>query len=230
MKTKILIVEDDPHILLGLEEILKGEDFDVSVCSRGGKAVDEVLKQRPNLIVLDVMLPGLSGYDVCKQVRAKNVTVPILMLTAKGQEMDKVIGLDCGADDYVTKPFGVRELVARINALLRRSKSTPIGSANTESFQIGANTIDPKRFELRRGKARDELTAKELKLLELFHAHPAEVFSRDKLLSEVWGYNYYGTTRTLDQVIVQLRKKLGDSADDPKHLVTVHGVGYKLMP
>jgi DNA-binding response OmpR family regulator len=143
--------------------------------------------------------------------------------------MDKVIGLDCGADDYVTKPFGVRELVARINALLRRSKQAATASSNTEPFEIGANTIDPKRFELRRGKTRDELTARELKLLELFHAHPGEVFSRDKLLSEVWGYNYYGTTRTLDQVIVQLRKKLGDSADDPRHLVTVHGVGYKLI-
>src|SRR5438045_4066109 len=123
MKTKILIVEDDPHILLGLEEILKGEDFEVAVCNRGDKALETVLKQRPSLIVLDVMLPGLSGYDVCKQLRAKNVTAAVLMLTAKGQEMDKVIGLDCGADDYVTKPFGVRELVARINALLRRSKS-----------------------------------------------------------------------------------------------------------
>ena len=230
MKTKILIVEDDPHILLGLQEILKAEDFAIAVCNRGDKAVEAVLKEHPNLIVLDVMLPGSNGYDVCKQVRAKNVTVPILMLTAKGQEMDKVIGLDCGADDYVTKPFGVRELVARINALLRRVKSTS-GSAGTnqEAFQIGVCTIDPKRFELRRGKVREELTAKELKLLELFHAHPEEVFSRDKLLSEVWGYNYYGTTRTLDQVVVQLRKKLGDSGEDPKHLVTVHGVGYRLV-
>ena len=229
MKTKILIVEDDPHILLGLEEILKSEGFEVTVCNRGDKAVESVSKEHPNLIVLDVMLPGASGYDICKQLRAKKLSVPILMLTAKGQEMDKVIGLDCGADDYVTKPFGVRELVARINALLRRTKQSIGSSTSEEPFQIGANAIDPKRFELRRGKTREELTAKELKLLELFYAHPGEVFSRDKLLNEVWGYNYFGTTRTLDQVIVQLRKKLGDSADDPKHLLTVHGVGYKLM-
>ena len=228
MKTKILIVEDDPHILLGLEEILKGEGFEVTVCNRGDKAIEAVSRQHPNLIVLDVMLPGISGYDVCKQLRSKKVNVPILMLTAKGQEMDKVIGLDCGADDYVTKPFGVRELVARINALLRRTKSASAANL-TEPFQIGGNTVDPKRFELRRDKIREELTAKELKLLELFYAHPGEVFSRDKLLNEVWGYNYYGTTRTLDQVIVQLRKKLGDSGDEPKHLLTVHGVGYKLM-
>ncbi len=228
MKTKILIVEDDPHILLGLEEILKSEGFEVTVCNRGDKAIEATARQHPNLIVLDVMLPGANGYEVCKQLRSKKANVPILMLTAKGQEMDKVIGLDCGADDYVTKPFGVRELVARINALLRRTKASA-SSTPEQPFQIGANTVDPKRFELRRGKTREELTAKELKLLELFCAHPGEVFSRDKLLNEVWGYNYYGTTRTLDQVIVQLRKKLGDSADDPKHLLTVHGVGYKLM-
>ena len=230
MKTKILVVEDDPHILLGLEEILRSEDFDVTICNRGDKAVEAATKQHPNLIVLDVMLPGLSGYDVCKQLRAKNIIIPILMLTAKGQEMDKVIGLDSGADDYVTKPFGVRELVARINALLRRTQSRPGAAVDAnEPFQIGANIIDPKRFELRRGKVREELTAKELKLLTLFRSHPGEVFSRDKLLTEVWGYNYYGTTRTLDQVIVQLRKKLGDSGDEPKHLFTVHGVGYKLV-
>jgi DNA-binding response OmpR family regulator len=231
MKTRILIVEDDPHILLGLEEILKGEGFDVTVCHRGDKAIDAVSKHQPALIVLDVMLPGLSGYDVCRQLRAKKLATPILMLTAKGQEMDKVIGLDLGADDYVTKPFGVRELVARINALLRRGQAASPANPGTNGdapFKIGTATIDPRKFELRRGKLSEELTARELKLLQLFHAHPGEVFSRDKLLNEVWGYSYYGTTRTLDQVIVQLRKKLGDSADHPRHLLTVHGVGYKL--
>ena len=227
MKTKILIVEDDPHILLGLEEILKSENYEVAVCSRGDKALDALMKHQPTLVVLDVMLPGLSGYDVCKQFRTKGIKTPVLMLTAKGQEMDKVIGLELGADDYVTKPFGVRELMARIHALLRRVQG---GENNQEStFQIGQATIDGKKFELRRGKTVEELTARELKLLQLFHSRPGEVFSRDKLLNEVWGYNYYGTTRTLDQVIVQLRKKLGDSAENPKHLITVHGVGYKLI-
>ena len=228
MKAKILVVEDDPHILLGLEEILKGEGFDVTVCNRGDKALEAVTKQHPALIVLDVMLPGISGYDVCKQLRAKKIPTPILMLTAKGQEMDKVIGLDLGADDYVTKPFGVRELLARIQALLRRTQSSRAGEGDG-IFQIGSAIVDTKKFQLRRGKAIEELTARELKLLQLFHAHPAEVFSRDRLLNEVWGYNYYGTTRTSDQVIVQLRKKLGDSAEDPRHLITVHGVGYKLV-
>ncbi len=229
MKTKILIVEDDPHILLGLEEVLRSDGFEVAVCSRGDQAMDAVGKQRPALIVLDVMLPGLSGYDICKQLRSKKVATPILMLTAKGQEIDKVVGLDLGADDYVTKPFGVRELLARIHALLRRTAEPSRGADSQTSFQIGAATIDPKTFQLKRGKSAEELTARELKLLQLFFVHPGEVLSRDRLLNEVWGYNYYGTTRTLDQVIVQLRKKLGDNGDAPKHLLTVHGVGYKLV-
>jgi DNA-binding response OmpR family regulator len=228
MKPKILIVEDDPHIRLGLEEILKGEGHEVAICQRGDKALDAVARHAPALIVLDVMLPGLSGFEVCKQLRARKTTALILMLTAKSQEMDKVIGLDLGADDYVTKPFGVRELVARIHALLRRGSGNVPATAEQGEFKIGAATIDAKKFELRRGKTTEELTARELKLLQLFHAHPGEVFSRERLLNDVWGYNYYGTTRTLDQVIVQLRRKLGDNADDPKHLLTVHGVGYKL--
>lgn len=230
MKTKVLIVEDDPHILLGLDEVLKSEGYETASCSRGDEAVAAVAKFQPTLIVLDVMLPGASGYDICKQLRAKKVATPILMLTAKGQEIDKVIGLDLGADDYVTKPFGVRELLARIQALLRRSSGNGAAQADEESpFQIGPATIEPKTFQLRRGRAVSELTAKEVKLLQVFHAHAGEVLSRDKLLNEVWGYNYYGTTRTLDQVIVQLRKKLGDNGGEPKHLVTVHGVGYKLV-
>jgi len=231
MNTKVLIVEDDPHILLGLEEVLKSDGFEVAVCNRGDQAIDAVKQHRPALIVLDIMLPGLSGYDICKQLRAKKVATPVLMLTAKGQEIDKVVGLDLGADDYVTKPFGVRELLARIHALLRRTSAAPSSGAGAPApFQIGAATIDPKTFQLKRGKVVEELTARELKLLQLFAAHPGEVFSRDRLLNEVWGYNYYGTTRTLDQVIVQLRKKLGDNGDEPTHLLTVHGVGYKLAP
>jgi len=233
MKTKILIVEDDPHILLGLEEVLKSEGYETASCNRGDAALEAVAKNQPALIVLDVMLPGASGYDICKQLRAKKVATPILMLTAKGQEIDKVVGLDLGADDYVTKPFGVRELLARIQALLRRSgggSSASNNAADESPFKIGDATIDPKTFQVKRGRAVGELTAKEVKLLQVFHAHVGEVLSRDKLLNEVWGYNYYGTTRTLDQVIVQLRKKLGDNGSEPKHLLTIHGVGYKLIP
>jgi DNA-binding response OmpR family regulator len=208
--------------------VLKSDGLDVAVCNRGDQALEAVAKHHPTLIVLDVMLPGLSGYDVCKRLRAAKNATPILMLTAKSQELDKVVGLDLGADDYVTKPFGVRELLARIHALLRRSSALGTKEGNSAPFQIGAATIDPKTFQLRRGKVVEELTAKELKLLQLFHSHPGEVLSRDRLLSEVWGYNYYGTTRTLDQVVVQLRRKLGDSGEEPRYLLTVHGVGYKL--
>jgi DNA-binding response OmpR family regulator len=228
MKTKILIVEDDPHISLGMEEILKGEGFEPLTCNRGDQALAAVSKHQPELIILDVMLPGLSGFEVCKQLRARRVATPILMLTAKGQEMDKVIGLELGADDYVTKPFGLKELLARLHALLRRTSRAGAGRSIEGVFQIGSATIDPKRFQLKRGKNVEELTAKELKLLQLFHSHPGEVLSRDRLLNEVWGYNYYGTTRTLDQTIVQLRRKLGDNGAEPKHILTVHGVGYKL--
>jgi DNA-binding response OmpR family regulator len=225
MKTPVLIVEDDPHIAFGLEEVLRPENFEVSTCNNGTEALAAVAKHKPALIILDVMLPGMSGYDVCKQLRGKGCKAAILMLTAKGQELDKVIGLELGADDYVTKPFGVRELIARVHALLRRS-TTPAQEEST--FKIGAAEIDPKKFQVRRGKEAHELTAKELKLLQLFYGAPGEVFSRGRLLNEVWGYNYFGTTRTLDQTIVQLRKKLGDNGHEPKHLLTVHGVGYKL--
>jgi DNA-binding response OmpR family regulator len=228
MKTKILIVEDDAHILLGLQEVLQSEGYEVASCNRGDLAVYAVARHKPALLVLDVMLPGLSGYDICKQLRAKKITTPVLMLTAKGQELDKVVGLDLGADDYMTKPFGVRELLARINALLRRAVPAQRAPDSDAEFHIGDALINPKTFQLRRGKHIEELTARELKLLQLFHAHPGEVLSRDRLLNEAWGYNYYGTTRTLDQVIVQLRKKLGDNGGEPKHLLTVHGVGYKL--
>jgi DNA-binding response OmpR family regulator len=227
MKPVILVVEDDPSIALGLEEVLRGEGFDVAVARRGDAALDMVAKRKPRLIVLDVMLPGLSGYEVCKELRARKNSTPILMLTAKGQEIDKVVGLGLGADDYVTKPFGVKELIARIHALLRRTGGEAAPQSDGE-FKIGAAIVDAKKFQIRRGKTTEELTLKELKLLQLFHAHVGEPLSRDRLLNEVWGYNYYGTTRTLDQVIVQLRKKLGDGGNVPKRIITVHGVGYKL--
>jgi DNA-binding response OmpR family regulator len=230
MKTKILIVEDDPHILLGLEEVLKSDGFEVATCNRGDQALAAFAQQQPALIVLDVMLPGLSGYDICRQLRARKVSTPILMLTAKGQEIDKVVGFELGADDYVTKPFGLRELLARIHALLRRAGGAKVQTPAPEAgFQIGAATVDPKTYEIRVGRKAEPVTARELKLLQLFFAHAGEVMSRDRLLNEVWGYNYYGTTRTLDQVIVQLRRKLGDDGGDPRHLLTVHGVGYKLQ-
>ena len=223
------MVEDDPHILLGLEELLRTEGFEVASCARGDQALAAVEQHRPGLILLDVMLPGASGYDICKRLRARNVATPILMLTAKGQEIDKVVGLELGADDYVTKPFGVRELLARIHALLRRASPAVAENENgSEVFWIGDAEVNARTFQLRRNGVVEELTARELKLLQLFQARKGEVLSRDELLNQVWGVNYYGTTRTLDQVIVQLRRKLGDQGSEPRHLLTVHGVGYRL--
>ena len=222
MNTKILVVEDDAHIRFGLTELLTSEGFAVEACARGDAAMEAVEKHQPQLVVLDVMLPGLSGYEICKQLRARSFRGLILMLTAKGQEMDKVIGLELGADDYVTKPFGLREFTARVHALLRR------GPAETAApTQFGDCTLDERTFELKRGKKTVALSARELKIFQLFATHPREVLSRDRLLNDVWGYEYYGTTRTLDQAIVQLRKKLSDLGADPKQIATVHAVGYR---
>lgn len=224
MSTKILVVEDDAHIRFGLTELLTSEGFSVEACARGDAAVAAVEEHKPRLVVLDVMLPGLSGYEICKQLRARGYKGLVLMLTAKGQEMDKVIGLELGADDYVTKPFGLREFTARVHALLRRdSKDT----TQEPPAQFGDCVLDVRTFELKRGKKSVSLSARELKLFQLFAAHPREVLSRDRLLNDVWGYEYYGTTRTLDQTIVQLRKKLGDLGADPKQIATVHAVGYR---
>ncbi len=225
MKTKILVVEDDVNIRFGLVELLTSEGFAVEACSRGDETLTAVRQQRPSLIVLDVMLPGLSGYDICKQLRAQSYQGLILMLTAKGQEMDKVIGLELGADDYVTKPFGLRELTARVHALLRRNRSSDISGGSVQAF--GDCQLDPKTFELKREKKSVSLSAREVKLFQIFISHPNEVLSRDRLLNEVWGYEYYGTTRTLDQAIVQLRRKLSDVGADPKQIATVHAYGYK---
>jgi DNA-binding response OmpR family regulator len=231
MKTKIVVVEDDPHIRLGLQEVLKGEGYEVTACARGDEAERTIERVKPGLIILDVMLPGASGFDICKALRKKKTSTPILMLTAKGQEMDKVVGLGLGADDYVTKPFGVKELLARIQALLRRTVAAETSDVAlaTQVFALGSAEVDPKRFELRSGKRLEALTAKELKLLQLFHARVGEVLSRDFLLNEVWGYDYYGTTRTLDQTLAQLRKKVAGVGVDPELIETVHGVGYRLV-
>jgi DNA-binding response OmpR family regulator len=224
MKTKLLIVEDDPNIRFGLEEVLQSEGFAIAVCERGDHAIDAVFKEKPALVLLDIMLPGKSGYEICKELRKHRNSVLVLMLTAKGQEIEKVVGLELGADDYLTKPFGVSELVARIRALLRRATGV---QPTSSSFKIGESLIDPKTLSLSRGNVRESLTAKELHLLQIFHEAREQVLSRDRLLSEVWGYDYRGTTRTLDQVIVQLRKKLGESGE-PKLILTIHGVGYRL--
>ena len=226
----ILVVEDDANIRRGVVDILESEGYAVTDSHNGAEGLRLFKQNKYDLVLLDLMMPEMSGYDVCREIRKRDAQIPVLILTAKSQEIDKVVGLELGADDYITKPFGVKELLARVHALLRRASPPVVGLEEVNApFQIGEATINPKTFRLRRGSAEDELTAKEVKLLQFFHAHAGEVLSRDRLLNEVWGYNYGGTTRTLDQVVVQLRRKLGDVAAEPRHLLTVHGVGYKLI-
>ena len=228
MKKHLLVVEDDAHIRLGLCDALRGEGYEVTECRDGLQATPLLRQRQLDLVILDIMLPGKSGYDLCREIRAGKSRVPILMLSAKGQEIDKVVGLELGADDYVTKPFSLRELLARVHALLRRAEP---GSGATDlppEIAFGNVRIDCKSLRGKRGKEAIELTPRELKVLALLFRERGNAVSRETILREIWGIDYYGTTRTLDQLIVKLRQKIEDTAGEPKHLVTVHSLGYRL--
>lgn len=231
MKARILIAEDDANIRLGLVATLESEGYEVVAASDGAQALRLYPQMKYDLVVLDVMMPRASGYDVCRELRAGGATAPILFLTAKGEEVDKVVGLKLGADDYVVKPFGVHELLARVEALLRRGRASAGGAGPVlpAVFRLGAAEIDRRAFTARLpGRAAEPLTARELKLAEVFAAHPGDTLTRDQLLNAVWGVGYFGTTRTLDQHVAQLRKKIEPEPESPRAIVTVHGVGYRL--
>jgi DNA-binding response OmpR family regulator len=230
---KILIVEDDPAIRMGLEEVLRGEGYEVLGLERGDEVVERALAGFPaDLILLDVMLPGRNGYDCCRALRESGVGVPVLILTAKGREADKLTGFDCGADDYVTKPFGIKELAARVRALLRRARENGAKEREREAggvFRIGENVIDPVDHSIRIGEVVTPLTPRECGLLVHLQMHRGRLLTRDELLTAVWSVNAAAvTTRTLDQTVAQVRRKLGDAASQPRWILTVHGVGYKL--
>jgi DNA-binding response OmpR family regulator len=230
MKARILIAEDDANIRLGLIATLESEGYAVTAAADGAQALRLFPQEKFDLVILDVMMPQKSGYDVCRELRAQGSRVPALLLTAKGEEVDKVVGLKLGADDYVVKPFGVHELLARVEALLRRSRSTaaaPAAAALPATFRLGAAEIDRRQFTATIGGRVAPLTARELRLAEIFAAHAGEVLTRDALLNAGWGVDYFGTTRTLDQHVAQLRKKVEREPDHPKAIVTVHGVGYR---
>ena len=234
MKARILVAEDDANIRLGLVATLESEGYEVTAASDGAQALKVYPQSKYDLVVLDVMMPKASGYDVCRELRAAGVAVPVLFLTAKGEEVDKVVGLKLGADDYVVKPFGVHELLARVEALLRRGRASSAAAAAAGAglppvFRLGVAEIDRRTFTVRRpGRAAEPLTARELKLAETFAAHPGETLTRDQLLNAVWGVGYFGTTRTLDQHVAQLRKKIEPDPETPHAILTVHGVGYRL--
>jgi len=222
--TKILVVEDEPGIALGLEDDLALEGWDVEVIADGAVASRRAREQQFDLILLDVMLPGKDGFDVCRELRKAGLRTPIIMMTAKSQEAEKILGLDLGADDYVTKPFSPKELRARIRAALRRST----GAAQSEDiYRFADMEVDVTRCELRRAGAVVETTATEFKLLAAFVRNRGRVLSREKLLDEAWGQGTFLTDRVVDNHIVALRKKIEADPAEPKYLISVRGFGYR---
>jgi len=223
---KILIVEDEDSILMALEDDLCLEGYAVTGETDGARGFERARRGGYDLIILDVMLPSMDGFEVCRQLRAAGDATPILMLTAKSQEVDKVLGLELGADDYVTKPFSPRELLARVKALLRRSKP---GSPPLEHFRFDDVVVDFKGYTVTKGASAIELTAKEFALLRMLIHHQGEVVHRDVILNEVWGDDWEVFPRTVDTHVAHLRKKLEDDPADPKHIINVRGVGYKFV-
>jgi DNA-binding response OmpR family regulator len=231
MNEKILVADDEDAILMGLGDLLASEGFRVVTARNGREAIERYTAERPDMVVLDVMMPGVSGYDVCREIRRRDPLTPVLMLTAKGEEVDKVVGLELGADDYVVKPFGVSELVARVHAALRRARARAEHHANPRGdlspVRFGEVEVDPRTMRgLREGKG-FTVTPRELHLLRLFAAHEGEALDRATILDEVWGIRYEGTTRTLDQHVAKLRQKIERDPAHPRHILTVHGVGYR---
>jgi len=225
---KVLIVEDDLAIIRGLKDNLEYEKYEVLTATDGEQGYCLIREKKPDLIILDLMLPKMSGYELCRKARDEGITTPILMLTARGEEMDRVIGLDLGADDYVTKPFSVAELLARIRVIFRRIQKSKFGDLPNE-LSFDDVFIDFRRFEARKGDKILELSRKEFGVLRLLAARAGEVVTRDELLDEVWGYDQYPTTRTVDNHVALLRSKIEDDPSKPRHLLTIHGVGYKLV-
>ena len=221
---KVLIVEDDDSMVAALRDGFEYEGYTVSLARDGAAGLRQATAESPELILLDVMLPKMSGLDVCREIRKAGNNVPIIMLTARGQEIDKVLGLKLGADDYVTKPFGFLELMARVEAVLRRASGR---ATRVDSYRFGSIRADFKKGEVHKDGRLLDLTSRELRLLQYFIEHRGEVIGRDALLDAVWDYDSAPLTRTVDMHIAKLRKKIEDKGANPRYLVTVHGMGYK---
>ena len=227
MSERILIIEDDPSILRGLQLNLSMEGYTVRSAMDGESGLSLAVSEKPDLVIVDVMLPRMGGLDVVREIRKVDVDLPVLILSAKGQESDKVAGLTLGADDYLVKPFGLKELLARVDALLRRRRAR--GEPAKGPQRVGDLEID---LESRRVSSKGkplELTTREFDLLAYFVTHPDRVFTRDQLLESVWGSRYFGTARTVDNFVARLRVHIGDDAERPRHLETVRGVGYRFV-
>jgi len=224
-KKTILIVDDEPHIVLGLKDALEFEGFRIVTASNGKDAVQVAKAERPNAILLDLMLPDKNGYQICEEVRRFDTAVPILMLTARSQEADKIRGLDAGADDYVTKPFSLGELIARLRALFRRAQR-PV---EVNSFRVGKSVVNVAAQTLQQdGKKPEQLSFYETELMRLLHERQGQPVSREEILNKIWGMDANPTNRTIDNFIVKLRKKIEKKPEEPTHILTVYGFGYKL--
>ncbi|MCA9403123.1 MAG: response regulator transcription factor [Candidatus Omnitrophica bacterium] len=227
MKKTILIAEDNVAILTGLTDFLTHEGFDVVTATDGESALKLYEEGHPDLLILDIMMPGISGWDVCKEIRKKDSSLKIIMLTAKGEETDKVVGLEMGADDYLVKPFSLKELLARIRAVLRRAADNTEQSAEIMSF--GDVSINPNTLQGTKSGEQFDVSLREIQLLQYFCANEGVALDRYKILDKIWGVKYGGTTRTLDQHVSKLRHKIEDDPQNPRYIVTVHRVGYRFI-
>lgn len=227
MKEKILIIEDQEDLVKGLILNLEDEGYEVDYALDGKEGLGKALKEKPDLILLDIMLPGMNGLEICKELRQNKMDIPIVMLTAKGDEIDKVIGLEIGADDYISKPFSIRELLARVKAHLRRENRG--GESVAEVIQLESLKIDFGQFKIIREGKEIGLTSLEVDVLRYLIGHDGKVVSRDDLLDKIWGYEKYPTTRTIDNHILKLRKKIEIDPNHPRHILTVYGGGYRFV-
>ena len=226
-KRRILLIEDEPHIALGLKDALEFEGFAVLHAARGQEGITAFRADRPDCVILDIMLPDMNGYKVCEELRRLDAHVPIIMLTARSQESDKIRGLDAGADDYVTKPFSVNELVARIRAIFRRAARS---AGAPEVFRLGEAEVNLTTQTITRQGRSEPLSFYETELLRLLHGKAGAPVSREEILTRVWGLDASPSNRTVDNFVVKLRKKIEDAPDRPVHILTVYGTGYKLAP
>ena len=224
---RILVIEDEKEMIRGLKDILEFEGYEVATAETGKEGLVAVSRNAPDCIILDLMLPDISGYEVCEQIRQNKSNMPILMLTAKAQEYDKIRGFKVGADDYLTKPFSVGELLARVMALLRRHGQY---AQDMDVVSIGLNLVDVKHFIVRRGSKEYSMSHYEVELFKLLYARVNQPVSRDEILDKVWGTDNFPTNRTVDNFIVKLRKKIEVDYRNPRHILTIYGVGYKLSP
>ncbi|MCI4671316.1 MAG: response regulator transcription factor [Bacteroidia bacterium] len=229
MKARILIVEDEPSMRMGLTDNLGFDGYEVDAAADGEEGLKLALANTYDLIILDIMMPKLSGFDVCKQIRQQDNLTPILMLSAKGEEIDKVLGLELGADDYLSKPFGLRELLARVKAILRRSNNNVPSKSTSKEATIGRLKVDFMSFKAFQDDKEVKLSHKAFQLLEYLFENQNKVVSRDDLLKNVWDYDQMPTTRTVDNFIVKLRQVVENQPSSPSIILTVHGIGYKLI-